>query len=238
MKSILLLASAVILLGSTKPKEDSMLDLMQGIWKARVDPLHPDSEEESWTIIRNHQSLSVTYVKSSNKLDFPLTESIEGFQELKKEDIINGINVSILTDSGTYYTLASTNAISPNGWVNNIDLFIIKDFDCDGQEMSINGGQLVEYSKRKKLSSIALKNIYLRGMQDNRDYLKEYINIDVTEVVSSKSTIYAEPDKPTRMYLIKGDIVTVLEEKEGWIKMEYEGKKLITGWIKKEDTKK
>ncbi|MDR1225478.1 MAG: hypothetical protein LBK47_01085 [Prevotellaceae bacterium] len=56
-------------------------------------------------------------------------------------------------------------------------------------------------------------------------------------ITTEKSIIYSEPDKPTKMYLIKGDIVTVLEEKEGWIKMEYEGKKMITGWIKKEDTK-
>jgi hypothetical protein len=58
------------------------------------------------------------------------------------------------------------------------------------------------------------------------------------EIAVTKSIIYSEPNKPTKMYLIKGDIVTVLEEKDGWIKMEYEGKKMITGWIKKKDTKK
>jgi hypothetical protein len=236
MKIILLLTSAALLLGTTKPKEGSKLDLMQGVW-VQIDLLHPDSEQESWTIIRNHKSLSVTYMRNSNKLDFPLTESIEGFQELKKENIVNGINVATLTDSGTYYTLVWRKNISPTGWIKPIDLFVIEDFYCDGEEMFINGGQLVEYQKAIKISYIALKNIYLRGRQDNRDYLKEYINIDVTEVVSSKSIIYSEPDKPTRMYLIKGDVVTVLEEKEGWLKMEYEGKKLITGWIKKKDTK-
>jgi hypothetical protein len=30
----------------------------------------------------------------------------------------------------------------------------------------------------------------------------------------------------------------VLEEKDGWLRIEYEGKRLVTGWIKKEDTKK
>jgi hypothetical protein len=39
------------------------------------------------------------------------------------------------------------------------------------------------------------------------------------------------------MYLVKDDVVTVREEKEGWLRVEYEGKKLVTGWIKKEDTK-
>jgi uncharacterized protein YgiM (DUF1202 family) len=37
------------------------------------------------------------------------------------------------------------------------------------------------------------------------------------------------------MYLIKGDVVTILEAQNGWIKVEYEGKKLVTGWIKNQD---
>jgi hypothetical protein len=56
------------------------------------------------------------------------------------------------------------------------------------------------------------------------------------EISSAKAPIYSEPEKPTKMYLIKGDVVTVLEEKNGWLKVEYEGKKLVTGWIKKGDT--
>jgi hypothetical protein len=177
-------------------------------------------------------------MRNGSKLDFPLTESIEGFQELKKEDIVNGINVTTITDSGTYYTLVHRENILPNGWINGIDLFVIEDFYCDGEEMSINGGQLVEYKKAIKLSAIALKNIYLRGKEDNRNYLKEYLNIDVTEIVSSKSIIYSNPDKPTKMHLVKGDIVTVQGEKDGWLLIEYEGKQLVTGWIKKEDTEK
>jgi hypothetical protein len=57
------------------------------------------------------------------------------------------------------------------------------------------------------------------------------------QIAVDKSIIYSQPNKPTKMYLVKGDVVTVREEKEGWLRVEYEGKKLVTGWIKKEDTK-
>jgi hypothetical protein len=89
-----------------------------------------------------------------------------------------------------------------------------------------------QYATYKKLDTLP---------QDIQKYLVEkgiHVGSPHKEIAADKSIIYAEPDKPTRMYLIKGDIVTVLEEKDGWIKMEYEGKKMITGWIKKKDTKK
>jgi uncharacterized protein YgiM (DUF1202 family) len=37
------------------------------------------------------------------------------------------------------------------------------------------------------------------------------------------------------MYFIKGDVVTVLEKQNGWLKVEYNGRRLITGWIRKQD---
>ncbi len=71
--------------------------------------------------------------------------------------------------------------------------------------------------------------------KDNRNYIKEYLNLDVKEVVVPQSLIYSKPNERTKMYLIKGDVVTILEEKNKWIKIEYAGEELITGWIKKED---
>lgn len=53
----------------------------------------------------------------------------------------------------------------------------------------------------------------------------------------SKSIIYDSPNSPTKMYLIKGDEVEILEEKEEWLNVRYYGKKIIEGWIKKSDIK-
>jgi hypothetical protein len=54
-------------------------------------------------------------------------------------------------------------------------------------------------------------------------------------IVSAKAVIYSEPGVATRSYLIKGDKITVLDERSGWLKMEYYGTKRVTGWVKKTD---
>ena len=37
------------------------------------------------------------------------------------------------------------------------------------------------------------------------------------------------------MYLLKGDVVEILQEKDDWLQIRYYGKKTIEGWIKKGD---
>jgi len=56
-------------------------------------------------------------------------------------------------------------------------------------------------------------------------------------IKQNKVRIYKEPtdSSATRMYLIKDDFVSILKEKEGWVYIEYQGKKDIYGWIRKEN---
>ena len=101
--------------------------------------------------------------------------------------------------------------------------------------MSINGGKLFEYEKIPKLTNKALKKLYHRGKKDNRNYIKDYLGIKVAEIATAKSIVYSLPDKPTVTRLSKGDVVTVLEEKGSWLKVDYGAD--TPGWIKKEDGK-
>ena len=71
--------------------------------------------------------------------------------------------------------------------------------------------QLWYYSKKDKSCSI-LKNIRI-----------------------SKTIINSTPNISTKMYLVKGDEVEILEEKDNWLKIRYYGNKTIEGWIKKSD---
>ena len=54
-------------------------------------------------------------------------------------------------------------------------------------------------------------------------------------IKSTKSIIYKTPNIPTKMYLIRGNEVEVLEQKGNWLRIRYYGKKTIEGWVKKED---
>ena len=53
--------------------------------------------------------------------------------------------------------------------------------------------------------------------------------------VTSKTMINLSPNNPTKMYLIKGDEVGILEEQGEWFKIRYYGKKVVEGWIKRSD---
>jgi hypothetical protein len=89
--------------------------------------------------------------------------------------------------------------------------------------------QYVTYKKLDSLPQNVQKHLAENGI---------YVGFPRREISSDKTTIYAAPNISTRMYLIKGDVVTVLEEKDGWLRVEYEGRKLVRGWIKREDTEK
>ncbi|MNK10401.1 hypothetical protein D3C87_284250 [compost metagenome] len=66
------------------------------------------------------------------------------------------------------------------------------------------------------------------------------INIDdfiysYETVRSSRAIIYEKPNIATKMYLIKGNKIKIIGENLTWLKFVYNGKKMITGWIKKSE---
>jgi hypothetical protein len=222
---------AYILSIKAQDKEKSKLDLIQGIWGNIMN----SEMEYSYKIIKGTKSLGISHTNDFNKLDFYLLESIEGFQNYKYEDA-DSININSLNENGKYFTsIIYKEEINKKGWVKMQYCIVPEYFECDGGSMSINGGQLVEFVKINKLPIITLKLLYKRGKLDNRNYIKEYLNIKVTEIAAPKSIVYSEPNKPTTTQLSKGGVVTVLEEKGNWLKVDYGGEN--PGWIKKEDTK-
>lgn len=55
------------------------------------------------------------------------------------------------------------------------------------------------------------------------------------KIMVNKSYIFREPKKRTNSYLVKGNEVEIIKEKDNWLKIRYQGKKIIEGWIKKSD---
>jgi hypothetical protein len=83
----------------------------------------------------------------------------------------------------------------------------------------------------------------LRKLKANVEDWKKYesfvSDIPRTErlVVEGKAFIFSEPDVTTKMYLIKDDMVEVLEETKEWLLVRFIGKTVVDGWVKKSDTK-
>ncbi|WP_337045425.1 hypothetical protein [Emticicia sp. 17c] len=58
----------------------------------------------------------------------------------------------------------------------------------------------------------------------------------VLKRINKKTYIYKEPNnEKTIMYLIKGDKTKVIDEEKDWYYIEFNGEKMIRGWIKKSD---
>ena len=211
----------------------AQIDCMQGTW---ADIYNGENEynEFSFTVITGHNSLNFVYTEDRYELDFPLTESIIGFLDYNPKTTKSYLNINKLNDNGKFYIVFDTDYIK-DGQIKNSFIVVPEYFECEGENMSINGGQLIELIKIERLPSFALKLLYNRGKKDDKDYIEKYLDIKVKEIQVDKSIIYSEPGTATKMFLIKGDVATVLEEKGEWLKIEFLGKRLVTGWIKKED---
>lgn len=206
------------------------LEQLQGIWENIMS--NPNGEMLI-KIVKNNNVLSIAH-QGEDYIDFYLDESIDGFVNVDSFDIIT---LDSLKENGLYYISVSKRNVKSKK-IHKEDCILGWNLYFEEGNLIIEGGKLAEYSHLDRLPSLTMRLLYKRGKKDNRNYLKEYLNTDFKEVITTKSIIYSEPDLPTKMYLIKSDVVTVLEEKEGWLKIEYEGKKAVTGWIKKEDTSK
>jgi hypothetical protein len=69
------------------------------------------------------------------------------------------------------------------------------------------------------------------------DFAKGRPYIGCRAVNKVTTYLYSSPvdSARTKMYLLKGDMVMILGVKEGWVKIEYIGKKIIDGWIRKSE---
>lgn len=54
-------------------------------------------------------------------------------------------------------------------------------------------------------------------------------------ILVTKSNLFNTPNVATKMYLVKGDEIEILEKRSEWLKIRYYGKKIVEGWIKKSD---
>lgn len=88
------------------------------------------------------------------------------------------------------------------------------------------------YKKVDKIPDYVL--LSLRNNKEDWQWYLDFVKHKEFKIKASKSFIYSIPDsnKQTKIYLIKGDDVEVLEEKNDWLHIRYYGKKAIEGWIK------
>ena len=101
--------------------------------------------------------------------------------------------------------------------------------------IELSSSNVFNFKRIKTLPNFSFKGIYQQGKRDKRDYLEEFLDKNFNEISILKSKIYTSPAIATKMYLVKGDEIEILQIKNQWLKIRYYGNKTIEGWIKKSD---
>lgn len=231
--SILLLASNILLFGQTKEQKVYNVSQIQGIWQLYFNYTYPNpGDEASYTtfhIFKGRKCLDVDITASPlDKLSVVVSDY--GFGNSYFRDSICAMKH--LNDTGMVYVELDENADLKDCRINIASIFEL----TPKSYLNLFSDECNYIEKAPKE---VLEVLYKRGKHDKRDYIKDFLDMQVCGIQAEKSFIYDSAQTKTKMHLVKDDIVTVTGEQNGFVKMEYETAKgdTIKGWIKKEDTK-
>ncbi|MCP9745303.1 SH3 domain-containing protein [Lacihabitans sp. CS3-21] len=108
-----------------------------------------------------------------------------------------------------------------------------------GTRMEILNSNVHIYMKEQDLPALF---IYKLLTKYPLNMLGKMLDKTFMKIISMKAMIYSNPNRATKMYLLKNDSVEVTEEKDNWLKIKYYPEKngewtgkTIEGWIKKSD---
>ena len=100
----------------------------------------------------------------------------------------------------------------------------------------------------QKTDSYLIKGDTIEVLEEKGFYLKiKYNNIigfipridvegyNTFRITKSKATLHSSFSVPTKMYLLKGDDVELIDREGDWLKIRFRGKRVVDGWIKKSD---
>lgn len=228
--SVLLLILNISLFGQSKEQKVYNVNQMQGIWQLYFNYTYPDDASyTTFYIIKGRKNLKVD-IDGSPYDKLSVVVSDYGFANSYFHDTIYAMKH--LNDTGKVYVELDENANFKDCDVNIASIFELR----PKSYLNIFSDECNYIDKAPKE---VLEVLYKRGKHDKRDYIKEFLNMQVCGIQAEKSFIYDSTQTKTKMFLVKDDIVTVTGEQNGFVKMEYETVKgdIIKGWIKKEDIK-
>ena len=216
--SILLSISSILIAQSSKK------DLI-GYWQSQDDTTN-------YFVFSKEQSIRFSISAKYGVTDLYYTYGFSDELKLK--------NINDLKDAGIFYYEVNEDDFQEkykekDGTYSGIQANVIQmDEDKKGFQIydPLRPGQRGTYKRIKQLP-LKLENILKSKNIIIDSIIKENKAKYIVKV--TKSIIYCTPNKPTKMYLLKGDVVEILQEKDDWLQIRYYGKKTIEGWIKKSD---
>jgi hypothetical protein len=203
---------------------------IQGIWECQLQ-----TESTSiFKIINQDKCAEFTFSPTADKLDFTLFELTIGFQSyIEMPYNAENLTFDSLKANGLYYTEILNKKYIKDGIVVSPNFLVPTYYECDGQNMSINGGKLFEYVKLQTLPFEVLVRLHRRGKTDKRDYIKDYLNLKVLTIRNTNCKVHSTPNGQTKVQLNRDDMIIVIEDRGDWLKVQYNDNGI--GWIRKGD---
>jgi hypothetical protein len=213
---------------------------LEGIWQGRNQTKEPFADIKNTIMIFKENKYMIIYLN-----DTVHTINNYYFQSLSSKPVDIKVNLEKLGSSSVlgleeddnklqkeyYFTKINSVELSQNNFSYNI----WPNLECDQEELYFFYS---EYVRIDSLPHIAIKKMLMYSQKDNKDYLKEFLNITLREVKSPKAFLYYSPNNISKMFLIKSDRVEIVEKKSEYLKIKYYGgNKLIEAWILESDLK-
>ena len=224
--TIFLLACNILLFCQEREQKIYNANQIQGIWQmyANYTDANDNAFYKVYHIFKGRKCLDVDITGSPyDKLSVVVSDY--GFSDY---DMYDDLSLENITDSGEFFI----EIVNENGR----RLFNVSSpFQLEEKKSLIIFNDECDYID--KAPKEVLDVLYKRGMRDHRDYIKEFLDMQVCGIKAEKSFIYDSTQAKTKMYLVKDDIVTVNGQQNGFMKMEYETAKgdTIRGLVRKED---
>ncbi|MFD2240365.1 hypothetical protein ACFSMX_04885 [Flectobacillus roseus] len=226
------------------------IDSFQGIWKFLPVAGSSDTTFESYSFFMKNKHMEITFWKDSQSANtYGMPYSYYGFRNTSPYNALPK-HLRDLQSSGRYVlfyddlieTDNNNNKIGYDKFGNLYEPTRYCDWSINEElaeglpptTINFNFGKAPDvYKKIDKIPDYVL----LALKKNSKDWQKYLIFMEHKEmkINFSKSLIYSFPNNPTKMYLIKGDEVEILEENGEWLKIRYYGKKVVEGWIKRSD---
>ena len=210
--------------------EKNVSECLQGKWKIVDNDLEED--DYRFSIFKDNKQLSI--LSEDNNYTYSL--SFYGFLDV--DTLLNyyELDLELIKENGSFYCMYDIDEVSGKAInIISLDRFYISQ-DCNeisfGNSKNSDGFRTdyIEYSKIKNLSNDLLYDFFrLKRIKIHKVFIYLSSNINNEKTIS-------------KMYLIKGDPIEIVEEQGHWLRIFYYPEKngertgkTIEGWVKKTD---
>ena len=239
----------ILTLGETTFSQENKINSFVGMWK--ITPFEKGYDDSTFVIFKSNKSILITYRLDSKKVFLygdPFT--YYGFWDTLPDETSHPKHIKDLKQTGKYvffydHLIENDKSGNKSGYDKFGNLYqitrecqwAINDELPEGlppTTLTLHFGKDPDvYRKVDKIPDYVL--ISLRKNKEDWQRYLDFMEHKESKVTQLKAFIYTIPNQQSKMYLLKGDEVEILETQDDWLKIRYYGSKTIEGWIRKTD---